>query len=73
MDGKMLVQYQYRTSVADPGCFIPDPDLTIAPSQIWIPDPDCWYTYLIQKALKGKSNCLLAIFTPRWLDYGLAL
>jgi hypothetical protein len=26
-------------SVADPGCFIPDPDPTIAPSRIWIPDP----------------------------------
>jgi hypothetical protein len=28
-----------RNSVADPGCFIPDPDPTIAPSQIRIPDP----------------------------------
>jgi hypothetical protein len=27
------------TSVADPGCFIPDPDPTIAPSRIRIPDP----------------------------------
>jgi hypothetical protein len=26
-------------SVADPGCFIPDPDPTIAPSRIRIPDP----------------------------------
>jgi hypothetical protein len=26
-------------SVADPGCFIPDPDPTIALSQIRIPDP----------------------------------
>jgi hypothetical protein len=26
-------------SVADPECFIPDPDLTIAPSRIRIPDP----------------------------------
>jgi hypothetical protein len=27
-------------SVADPGWFIPDPDPTIAPSRIRIPDPD---------------------------------
>jgi hypothetical protein len=27
------------TSVADPGWFIPDPDPTIAPSRIRIPDP----------------------------------
>jgi hypothetical protein len=27
----------YKSSVADPGCFIPDP--TIAPSRIRIPDP----------------------------------
>jgi hypothetical protein len=27
------------TSVADLGCFIPDPDPTIAPSRIRIPDP----------------------------------
>jgi hypothetical protein len=27
------------SSVADPGCFIPDPDPTIAPSLIRIPDP----------------------------------
>jgi hypothetical protein len=26
-------------SVADPGCFIPGPDPTIAPSRIRIPDP----------------------------------
>jgi hypothetical protein len=28
-----------KSSVADPGCFIPDPDPTIAPSRIRIPDP----------------------------------
>jgi hypothetical protein len=31
----------YRYSVADPGCFAPlIPDPTIAPSRIWIPDPE---------------------------------
>jgi hypothetical protein len=35
-----LKSYRYGNgSVADPGCFIPDPDPTIAPSRIRIPDP----------------------------------
>jgi hypothetical protein len=35
----MQVKVLFGTSVADPGCFIPDPDPTIAPSRIRIPDP----------------------------------
>jgi hypothetical protein len=34
----LLLDLIAHTSVADPGCFIPDPDPTIAPS--WIPDPE---------------------------------
>jgi hypothetical protein len=40
-------------SVVDPGCFIPDPDHTIAPSRIRIPDP----TYFCIKAI--NKFCLL--------------
>jgi hypothetical protein len=35
-----LVNATEGTSVADPGCFIPDPDPTIAPSRIRIRIPD---------------------------------
>jgi hypothetical protein len=31
--------FHFGISVADPGCFIPDPDPTIAPFRIRIPDP----------------------------------
>jgi hypothetical protein len=63
------------TSVADPGCFIPDPDPTIAPSRIRgvkkhrIPDP----TYICIKAINkfcllipdpGSDHCSIRIPDP---------